>query len=239
MKYIPKRINHAGAVISVTLLVLSVVCFLGVSYWSFPKVVFQPIWFACLIAAIFVMSRAVLTRWEYGLSDSTEEYPCGKFQVYSLRGKRSVGYCDLDLSCALALIPESEDKALGDEGKRPIFSRTFSFVYNMFAKDVYYLYIRFQSTAVRLKLELGDETFLCALQSRILEAEKHPKSTSARYSLHNPKEEEEEGYYDPAEAYEDESEQALAETAQEVASVEMTPKEQDTQGTASQDDEQR
>ncbi len=205
MKYIPKRINHAWWIIPSLLLLVGMVCFIGVSYFDFPKVVFRPLFFACFVAAIFMLSRYALQGWEYGLTEPDAENPYGKFQVFSRRGKRSIAYADLDLSMALSLIPESEDKALGNAGKRPVFTRTFSFVLNLFARDVYYLYIRFQAGNVRLRLELGDETFLCALQSRILEAAKHP-----RPSLHN--QEDEEDYeqedaeltevYDPADAVE-------------------------------------
>ena len=205
MIYRPKRINQAWWVIPTVLLVLGILCFIGVSYFGFPRIVFRPLFFVCFVLAIFFYSRYALQGWEYGLTEPSEEYPCGKLQIFSVRGKRSIPYADLDLSEAISLIPESEDKALGNEGKRPAFMRTYAYVLNLFPRDVYYLYIGFRAGNIRLRLELTDETFLCALQSRVLEAAKQPRR---RHSLHDPEGEQDYGQeemeqtegYDPADS---------------------------------------
>ena len=208
MIYRPKRMNHAWWIIPTALLVIGILCFIGVSYWGFPKVVFRPLFFVSFVASIFFFSRYALQNWEYGLTEPSEENPCGKLQIFSLRGKRSIPYADLDLSEAVSLIPDEEDKALAADGKRPAFSRTYAFVLNLFPQDVYYLYIGFRDGNIRVRLELSEEIFLCALQSRILEAAKRPHR---RHSLHDPEGEEDYGQeesvateptqvYDPADS---------------------------------------
>ena len=192
MIYRPKRINQAWWIIPTALLVIGILSFVGVSYFGFPRIVFRPLFFVCFVAAIFFYSRYALQSWEYGLTEPSEEYPCGKLQIFSVRGKRTVPYADLDLCEAVSLIPDEEDKALGDEGKRPAFLRTYAYVLNLFPKDIFYLYIGFRENNLRLRLELTDETFLCALQSRVLEATKLPKARR-RHSLHDPADEEDYG----------------------------------------------
>ncbi len=174
MKFQLPRTNRAGTVVPLLLLALGIACFVGCTYFGWIAIVFQPLYLLLFVLAILIVSRYALSGWEYGITNPTKSLPAGKFQAFMLKGKRSVPYCDLDLGMAIALHTAEEDQQKKTDGTLPPFRRTFSFVRNLFAKDVYFLYIQFRDGNVRLKLEICDSAFLALLQERVALAKSLP-----------------------------------------------------------------
>ncbi len=174
MKFQPPRINRAGTVLPLLLLAAGIACFVGCTYFGWIAIVFQPLYLLLFVLAILIVSRYALSGWEYGITTPTRSLPAGKFQAFLLKGKRSVPYCDLDLGMAIAIHSQKEDKEKKAQGTLPPFRRTFSFIRNLYAKDVYYLYIGFREGNVRLKLEICDSAFLALLQERVALAKTLP-----------------------------------------------------------------
>lgn len=177
MKFRPTPINRAATVIPCLLFLATAVCVAGCAYFNWPTIVFQPLYLLMMAVAILILSRYALSHFEYGLTETTPKLPVGKFQVFMQRGKRIVPYCDLDLSMAKELLSKAEDDRRKKEKSLPDFRRTFSFVQNLFARDVYYLYIQFRDGVVRLKLEINNEVFLAELRARIEAAKTLPPRT--------------------------------------------------------------
>ncbi len=167
MKFSPKKINHAGVIVPAFLLLIGVLCFVGTAWWGFPITVFQLISLLCFAIGILILSRYGLCNWEYALTEETEEYPYGRLQVVKRNGARLVPYADLDLSFAVLMLSAEERKAQAKEKTLPPYQKTVSVVKNMFAKDVYDLFIGFRAGNARLILELNDEAFYYALQARV------------------------------------------------------------------------
>lgn len=167
MKYSPKKINYAGIIVPAFLFVIGMLCFVGASYWGFPVTVFQLISLICFTIAILILSRYGLCDWEYALTEECEEYPYGRLQVVKCAGSRRTPYADLDLSFSVLFLSSQESKVQKKEKTLAPYQKSISVVKNMFARDVYELFIGFRAGNARLLLELNEELFFLELKRRV------------------------------------------------------------------------
>ncbi len=167
MKYTPKKINQAGWVIPLFLLILGVSFWLAASQGLFLQSVLQAAALICIVFSIFFFSNYAIPEWIYTLTDAEEEYPYGRLLIAKRMGSRIIPHAELDLSFAVSFLTKEESKALASEKNRPPFQKSLSAVKNLFARDVYELFIGFRSGNARLVLEIGDPIFLQELKGRV------------------------------------------------------------------------
>ncbi len=169
MKHTPKNINHAPALIAAGSGTVGILLFFLSTLGKFVSFL-QIMSLLCIMACIYFLAVRVLPQWDYHLTDPDEEYPYGRLLVSKRMGTRIIPYADLDLAFSVSLLSKEESEALAKEKNLPPFQKTVSAVKNMFARDVYELFIGFRAGNARLLLEIGDVAFLSALKERVAHA---------------------------------------------------------------------
>ncbi len=217
MKYSPKKINYAGVIVPAFLFVIGMLCFVGAAYWGFPQTAFQLVSLLCFTIAILILSRYGLCDWEYALTEECEQYPYGRLQVVKRSGSRKTPYADLDLAFSVLFLSAQESKAQKKEKTLVPYQKSVSMVKNMFARDVYELFIGFRAGNARLCLELNEETFYLELKRRVDRAIAEDARNQALRKMDEEAEEYDEYdeiVFDPA--------QTVEETAESAESTEKT-----------------
>lgn len=148
MTYSPKTENLRPLMLTITLTVISVLCFMLAGYFPNIKWLLQ-LFFVCLAtAAIQIFLKYVLTKFEYTCDDQS-------LYIYKSMGKRSVLVGKLELINSASYMASEKEFLQSQEDYK--VKSVYNYTRNFKTPSVYVYVTTIGETNFMLKLEVNDE----------------------------------------------------------------------------------
>lgn len=154
MFYYPKKLPKRAALTSIALAFAATVVFLLGELFA-PRMIFQLVGLFFVSAAIYTVSRYMLTDYKYLLRDIDEKGGEATFSIIRITGKREVVMATFEMKDAYAIEKCKSIRAF--EKRNGKVNKVFRYTQNMLSDDRYMIAINFNGMKILFCIELSDE----------------------------------------------------------------------------------